>query len=137
MTIHLSGLPECASQAKRTDRPYILLDLAPGGVYLATGVTSDAGALLPHRFTLTGAANSPGGLFSVALSCESPRLAVSQHLVLWSPDLPRQIPHCWTSAAVTRLTHRRCQATRFRTAVAGSGLGCLELDSRKSPVPAP
>jgi hypothetical protein len=25
----------------------------------------------------------------VALSCGSPRLAVSQHLALWSPDLPR------------------------------------------------
>ncbi len=30
-----------------------------------------------------------GGLFSVALSCGSPRLAVSQHPALWSPDLPR------------------------------------------------
>src|SRR5258705_109192 len=33
------------------------------------------GALLPHRFTLTCLAT--GGLLSVALSCESPRLAVS------------------------------------------------------------
>jgi hypothetical protein len=31
-----------------------------------------------------------GGLFSVALSCGSPRLAVSQHPALWSPDLPRR-----------------------------------------------
>src|SRR5437763_8724415 len=30
-----------------------------------------------------------GGLFSVALSCGSPRLAASQHPALWSPDLPR------------------------------------------------
>ena len=44
------------------------------------------GALLPHRFTLTG--NVSGGLFSVALSRESPRLAVSQHPALWSPDFP-------------------------------------------------
>jgi len=29
-----------------------------------------------------------GGLFSVALSRESPRLAVSQHPALWSPDFP-------------------------------------------------
>ena len=29
-----------------------------------------------------------GGLFSVALSSGSPRLAVSQHPALWSPDLP-------------------------------------------------
>jgi hypothetical protein len=33
-----------------------------------------------------------GGLFSVALSCGSPRLAVSQHPALWSPDLPQQAP---------------------------------------------
>ena len=33
---------------------------------------------------------SIGGLFSVALSCGSPRLAVSQHPALRSPDLPRQ-----------------------------------------------
>jgi len=31
-----------------------------------------------------------GGLFSVALSCGSPRLAVSQHPALWSPDLPQR-----------------------------------------------
>lgn len=30
------------------------LDLAPGGVYLAVRVASDAGGLLHHRFTLTG-----------------------------------------------------------------------------------
>jgi hypothetical protein len=38
------------------------------------------GALLPHHFTLAGV--SAGGLLSVALSFESPRLAVSQHLAL-------------------------------------------------------
>src|SRR4029453_13810914 len=30
-----------------------------------------------------------GGLFSVALSCGSPRLAVGQHPALWRPDFPR------------------------------------------------
>src|SRR5262249_32857922 len=30
-----------------------------------------------------------GGLFSVALSCGSPRLGVTQHRVLRSPDVPR------------------------------------------------
>src|SRR5262249_13249152 len=38
------------------------------------------GALLPHRFTLTHLAM--GGLLSVALSCESPRLVVNQHPAL-------------------------------------------------------
>jgi hypothetical protein len=30
-----------------------------------------------------------GGLFSVALSCGSPRLGVTQHRARWSPDVPR------------------------------------------------
>jgi len=64
------------------------LDLAPGGVYLAAQVTLSAGGLLHHRFTLTpGVAG--GGLFSVALSRGSPRVGVTDHPALWSPDLPR------------------------------------------------
>src|ERR1700712_3212185 len=67
-TIHLgvplparsSGLPAgsggappnaCAPSVLAVRR---LLDLAPGGVYLAAPVTRDAGGLLHHRFTLTG-----------------------------------------------------------------------------------
>ena len=68
----------------------LTLDLAPSGVYLATPVTRGAGALLPHRFTLTCARfperkQAIGGLFSVALSCELPRLAVSQHRCSMEP----------------------------------------------------
>jgi len=33
-----------------------------------------------------------GGLFSVALSRGSLRVAVGHHLALWSPDVPRQEP---------------------------------------------
>ena len=47
------------------------------------------GGLLPHRFTLAGA--STGGLFSVALSRGSPRVGVTDHPALWSPDFPRQL----------------------------------------------
>ena len=43
-----SGLPWCMRRAT-----YIFFGLAPVGVYLATTVTSDAGALLPHPFSLT------------------------------------------------------------------------------------
>src|SRR3954467_9023961 len=46
------------------------------------------GGLLHRRFTLTSA--SAGGLFSVALSRGSPRVAVSDHPALWSPDVPRR-----------------------------------------------
>jgi len=50
--IHLSDLPrECLCYKARGLPP--MFDLAPGGVYLATSITQDAGALLPHRFTLT------------------------------------------------------------------------------------
>ncbi len=79
----------------RTSSPCPLFDLAPSGVYPADRVAPVAGALLPHRFTLTCAqpcSRAIGGLFSVALSCGSPRLAVSQHPALWSPDLPRLDP---------------------------------------------
>jgi len=31
-----------------------------------------------------------GGLFSVALSCESPRPVVDRHPALWCPDFPRR-----------------------------------------------
>src|SRR5689334_15911009 len=36
------------------------------------------------------AARPGGGLFSVALSRGSPRVAVSNHPALWSPDVPRR-----------------------------------------------
>ncbi len=93
MAIHLCGLPEgCSCCHERTSRPNLLLDLAPGGVYLATTVTGSAGALLPHRFTLTcTGCPAIGGLLSVALSFESPRLAVNEHPALWSPDLPQWV----------------------------------------------
>ena len=48
VVIPLSGLP---GDIGRAGRP--TFDLAPGGVYQAVRVTPDAGALLPHRFTLT------------------------------------------------------------------------------------
>ena len=83
MAIHLCDLPGSVYGRVALS----LLDLAPGGVYLAVTVARNAGVLLPHRFTLTS--YEAGGLFSVALSCESPRLAVSQHLTLRSPDLPQ------------------------------------------------
>jgi len=53
-------------------------------------------------------AEAIGGLFSVALSCGSPRLAASQHPSLWSPDLPQRNPR-GGDAAVTRLAHRHLQ----------------------------
>ena len=53
------------------------------------------GGLLHHRCTLTSPRT--GGLFSVALARESPRVAASHHRVLWSSDVPR---HCRDHPAV-------------------------------------
>ena len=53
MVIHLSGLP---GDIGRAGRP--TFDLAPGGVCQAAQVALGAGALLPHRFTLTSATTS-------------------------------------------------------------------------------
>jgi len=53
VAIHLSDLPR--EWPRYRDRPGgpPTFDLAPGGVYQATRVAPRAGALLPHRFTLT------------------------------------------------------------------------------------
>ena len=48
-----------------------------------------AGALLPHRFTLTSRRRTgTGRSVSVALSVASPRLGVTQHPSRWSSDFP-------------------------------------------------
>jgi hypothetical protein len=64
MIIHLgalllmrsSDLPGCpverATPLAVIPQPFILLDLAPGGVYRANAITVVAGGLLHHRFTL-------------------------------------------------------------------------------------
>ncbi len=63
----------------------------------------------PFHPCLSPVSGPIGGLFSVALSCGSPRLAASQHPALWSPDLPRP-GRC--RAAATRPTHRRRSFSR-------------------------
>src|SRR2546423_11236533 len=62
-----------------------LCALAPGGACRAARVAT--GAVRSYR-TVSPLPAFAGGLFSVALSRESPRLAVSQHPALWSPDFP-------------------------------------------------
>lgn len=86
----------------------ILCDLAPGGVYLAGPVTRPAGGLLHHRFTLTHRPKPMGGLFSVALSRGSPRVGVTHHRALWSPDVPR---HRLPGDATVRPTHPHQKCT--------------------------
>jgi len=84
--------------ARRTSREAaartLIFGLAPGGVCRASRVAPAAGALLPHRFTLTAAAirrglkATRGGLLSVALSRALRPVGVTDHPVLWSPDFP-------------------------------------------------
>ena len=128
MAIYLCGLPGGATSLLRTGRPYLTFDLAPDGVYPATTVTCSTGALLPHRFTLTCAPGGAiGGLLSVALACVSPRLAVSQHRALRSPDLPQPQR---TGAATTRPTHRSMSVL---APLVSPGFGCqTELMATKT-----
>ena len=93
-------LGRAALERLRRHRERCPLGLAPGGVYRATPVTRGAGGLLHHRFTLTPLAR--GGLFSVALSRGSPRVAVGNHPALRSPDFPRQRGACPHEPTLTR-----------------------------------
>ena len=86
---HRAGRPQTLAQAPRP-KPRGPSDLAPGGVCLAARITPGAGGLLHHRFTLT-LGQAKGGLFSVALSRGSPRVGVTDHPALWSPDLPHRV----------------------------------------------
>jgi len=107
------GLPASIGRAalKRSRRSAPLpvrlpLDLAPGGVYRAAQVTLSAGGLLHRRFTLTSGV-AGGGLFSVALSRGSPRVGVTDHPALRSPDLPRHTRKPGVTRPPGQLT-RRC-----------------------------
>ena len=97
MAIHLSGLPG--------ERPFSETGRAarlPRLALLRVGFTEPAGS--PPSLVRSYRTLSPlpvrtrrpaiGGFLSVALSCGSPRLAVSQHPALRSPDLPRHDPAC-------------------------------------------
>src|SRR6185436_3708064 len=64
----------------------LLSGLASGGVYRALPVTEEA--VRSYRTVSPLPALRTGGLLSVALSCESPRLAVNQHPALRSSDFP-------------------------------------------------
>jgi hypothetical protein len=63
-----------------------LCALAPGGACRAASVAR--GAVRSCRTVSPLPASRPAVFFSVALSRESPRLAVDQHPALWSPDFP-------------------------------------------------
>ncbi len=82
------GVKRPTRRSNETGRLSRLLGLAPGGVCLAAAVTSDAGALLPHRFTLARSRSCGHSTSLWHFSVGLPRLAVSQHRALWSADFP-------------------------------------------------
>ena len=62
---------------------------------LRVGFTEPPGSLRALVVSYTAVSPLPpdksgGGLFSVALSRGSPRVGVTDHLALWSPDLPHR-----------------------------------------------
>jgi hypothetical protein len=63
-----------------------------------------------------------GGLFSVALSRGSPRVGVTDHPALWSPDLPHRTLR---PGATARPTHPRSGYADGRLDRASAGLGVL------------
>ena len=113
MAIHLSGLPGSGvpKDTGRAVHPPVRpcsgwgLPSRPGHPGRWCALTAPF-----HPYLCATRGCAIGGLFSVALSCRSPRLAVSQHPALWSPDLPRpgppegSPPPGW--AAATRPAHR-------------------------------
>ncbi len=94
VTIHLRGLPGERPLRGAGEQPISHAWPCSGwGLPSRTGHPARWCALTaPFHPCLCGHEPAIGGLFSVALSCGSPRLAVSQHSALWSPDLPRPGP---------------------------------------------
>ena len=62
-----------------------LFGLAPGGVYLAINVATNA---VRSYHTISPLPTYVGGIFSVALSMGSHPPGITWHPVLWSPDFP-------------------------------------------------
>ena len=91
----------------RTSSPSPTLDLAPGGVYRAGGVTPAAGALLPHRFTLACAGVSPPSAVSFLWHCPAsrPDWPLASTLLCGVPTFLDTIPRT-ARAAATWPTHR-------------------------------
>ena len=103
MTIHLRGLPGSIERATHS-----LLGLASNGVCQAIRITPHAGALLPHRFTLT-CGQFPGPS-AVSLCCTIRQVAPTWLSPALCPKKSR-LSSTWSShAAVTRPTPRQVRS---------------------------
>src|SRR5215472_16424182 len=108
---HRAGRPRALAQETRSAERDSLLTL------LRVGFTEPPGSLRALVVSYTTVSPLPpddagGGLISVALSRGSPRVGVTDHPALRSPDLPRRA-RSWRDAAA-RLTHPPLQ-TSIRT----------------------
>ncbi len=100
-----------ATRAQRTGHPCPLAGTRSYWLLLQVGFTVPSESprtrcaltapFHPYRPSRTG------GFFSVALSCESPRLAVSQHPALWSSDFPPLTRSCGERRSSGPLRHLR------------------------------
>jgi len=85
-------------ESLRTDRPLHIWPCSGWGLPSQLSLLNCWCALTapfhPYLCYHTRGVAAIGGLFSVALSFELPRLAVNQHPVLWSPDLPQHSKLC-------------------------------------------
>lgn len=83
----------------------LLFGFAPDGVYLAPDVTTGTGELLPHRFTLTPApaTPAPGRFAFCGTVLPLPRLGVTQHPALWSPDFPLTLQESQRPSALLQI----------------------------------
>src|SRR5690606_25146515 len=113
VTIHLCGLPVGCS-GERAGRSHPRLGLAPGGVCRAARVAPGAGALLPHRFTLTCARRT--GPSAVCSLWHFPAGRPDWPLASTLPcGVPTFLDAAGCCAAVTRPTHRLLQCARGRS----------------------
>jgi hypothetical protein len=142
-TIHLdtplpgasSGLPagsgEQPSNTCATAPRCGLLGLASGGVCLATPVTRNAGALLPHRFTLTTAkvavcflwhfpASRLGLPLAITLLCEV-RTFLDSALREPEPRSPSQLVRANTVLVTECAGQRLSQHLTFRASLSSTG----------------
>ena|SRR5581483_5884586 len=95
------------SSRRAGEQPFPTLGLAPGGVYRADRVTPIAGALLPHRFTLTCEGRSPPSAVCFLLHCPASHLdwPLASTLLCGVPTFLNTVPHA-ARAAATWPTHR-------------------------------
>ena len=98
-----AAYPDAQASSPRTrPRPRGLLGLAPSGVCRAVTVTDDA--VGPYPAVSPSPARKPAVCF---LSRGSPRVGVTHHPALWSPDFPRQLK----TAAITRMARPTVDST--------------------------